>query len=154
VVSLDVYLVGSPNTTTCRCSECGHVHEHTVHATMYSANITHNLARMADETGIYKALWRPGEMLDLETSGRMSEASKASRWDEVDDLAKLLPVVHAADLIDPLRAGLALLKSDPVRFQAFNAPNGWGMYQHFVSFVEQYLEACQEHPTAVVEVSR
>ena len=57
-------------------------------------------------------------------------------------------------LIEPLTKGLALLKSDPERFEAFNSPNGWGMYKHFVPFVERYLEACKEHPDADVGVSR
>ena len=34
------------------------------------------------------------------------------------------------------------------------ATNGWGMYEHFVPFVEKYLEACKEYPDAVIEVSR
>ena len=29
---------------------------------VFSANITHNLGKMADEAGIYKALWRPDEV--------------------------------------------------------------------------------------------
>ena len=93
---------------------------------VYSANITHNLNRMAGAAGIYEHLWRPEE----------------------------IGVTHAAQLIEPLSAGLALLQSDPPRFQAFNSPNGWGMYDHFVSFVARYLDACQIYPTATVSVSR
>jgi hypothetical protein len=51
-------------------------------------------------------------------------------------------------------SALRLLKSDPARFRAYNAPNGWGLYEHFVPFVEQYLEACREHPDATVKASR
>jgi hypothetical protein len=29
---------------------------------VYSANITHNLGKMADEAGVYEALWRPEEI--------------------------------------------------------------------------------------------
>ena len=93
---------------------------------VYSANITHNLGRMADAAGIYKHLWRPEE----------------------------IGVTHAAQLIEPLATGLALLQSDPPRFQAFNSPNGWGMYEHFVPFVERYLDACRLYPTATVSASR
>jgi hypothetical protein len=78
--------------------------------TVYDANITHNLGRMAEEAGIYKHLWRPEE----------------------------LGITTASELIEPLTAGLALLKADPVRFEAFNSRNGWGMYEHFVPFVERY----------------
>lgn len=92
----------------------------------YDSNITHNLNRMADEAGIYKHLWRPDE----------------------------IGVTKAEQLIQPLTDGLALLKSDQERFEAFNAPNGWGMYPHLVEFVADYLRACMENPESLVRVSR
>lgn len=93
---------------------------------VYWANITHNLSKMADEAGIYEALWRPDEH----------------------------GMTHAHQLIEPLRAGLAKLKADPEHYETFNAPNGWGMYHHFVPFVEDYLGACEKYPDAKVRVSR
>ena len=93
---------------------------------VYWANITHNLNKMADEAGIYKHLWRP---------------------DEVD-------ITKASQLIEPLQAGLEKLKANPEHFEKFNSPNGWGMYEHFVPFVEKYLQACEEYPKADVRVSR
>ena len=93
---------------------------------IYSANITHNLVDMALEAGLYQQLWRPEE----------------------------LGITKAGDLIQPLTVGLALLKSDPTRFEKFNASNGWGLYKHFVPFVEKYLRACQDNPDAEVNVSR
>ena len=93
---------------------------------VYTANITHNLNLMAEEAGIYKALWRPEEE----------------------------GYYHAKDLIEPLTKGLAQLTSDPERFKAFNSPNGWGMYEHFVPFVAKYLEACVAHPEATVDANR
>jgi hypothetical protein len=63
-------------------------------------------------------------------------------------------ITHASQLIEPLEIGLALLKSDPPRFEKHNAKNGWGMYEHFVPFVERYLEACRENPDATIRVSR
>jgi hypothetical protein len=98
----------------------------TLREEVYSANITHNLGKMADEAGIYLALWRPEE------AGYYS----------------------ARDLIEPLTKGLALLASDPERFKQFDSPNGWGAYEHFVPFVAKYLEACVAHPDAVVSASR
>lgn len=93
---------------------------------VYSANITHNLGAMAKEAGIYKHLWRPDE----------------------------IGVTKAAQLIEPLRAGLALLQSDEARFRPFDAPNGWGRYEHLVPFVAEYLAACEANPDADVHVSR
>lgn len=94
--------------------------------TLFSSNITHNLNKMAAEAGIYEACWRPEES----------------------------SIEEAEQLIKPLSEGLELLKSDPERFKKFNSPNGWGMYEHFVIWVEEYLEACEEYPEAIVEVWR
>lgn len=93
---------------------------------VYSANITHNLVDMADEAGIYEALWRPDE----------------------------IGISKAEQLIPLLRKGLELLESDPPRFEKFNSLNGWGMHEHFVPFVRDYLKACEENPDATVSVSR
>jgi hypothetical protein len=93
---------------------------------VYSANITHNLGEMAAEAGIYKHLWRPEE----------------------------LGIESASELIVPLTKGLLLLHSDPDRFKKFNAPNGWGLYENFVEFVEKYLKACAENPDAKVHACR
>jgi len=93
---------------------------------LYWANITHNLGKMAGEAGIYKALWRPEEI----------EAK------------------YAKDIIEIVEKGLADLKARPEYFEQFNSPNGWGMYEHFVPFVEKYLEALKEYPDAEIYISR
>lgn len=93
---------------------------------VFSANITHNLNRMADEAEIYKEVWRPEE------NG----------------------ITTAAQLIEPLRRGIAAMKADPIRFKLFDAPNGWGVYEDFVPWLERYLAACEEYPTALVRASR
>lgn len=97
-----------------------------IHEYVYDANITHNLAKMAGQAGIYEHLWRPDE----------------------------IGVERAEQLIEPLQAGLELLQSDPDRFKTFNPGNKWGDYDGLVRFVEKYLEACREYPDASVEVSR
>lgn len=93
---------------------------------VYSANITHNLGKMADAAGLYEALWRPDEC-GVET---------------------------ASQLVGPLERGLAALEADPDRFRALNPANGWGSYEGLVRFVHAYLEACREHLQARVTVSR
>lgn len=93
---------------------------------VYDANITHNLSRMAGAADIYEYLWRPDE----------------------------IGVTHARQLIAPLRNGLTRLKADPAKFAPLNPANGWGTYDGLVRFVEQYLTACEEHPDALVSVSR
>lgn len=93
---------------------------------VYDSNITHNLGKMAGEAGIYKTIWRPEEI----------EKYKAE------------------DIIAMLEAGLADLKARPEHFEQFNSSNGWGMYEHFVPFVEEYLNACKEYPKSLIYVSR
>ncbi len=93
---------------------------------VYHNNITYNLNTMAEDAGIYGHLWRPDE----------------------------IGIVTAARLIDPLEAGLVLLKSDRARFEKHNPGNGWGDYDGLCHFVESYLAACREYPTALVRVWR
>ena len=93
--------------------------------TVFDTNITHNLGKMAEEAGVYDALWRPEE----------------------HDYTK------ARQIIPILKAGLKLLEEDPVRFEKFNSPNGWGMYEHFVPFVKEVRMACEEYPDADIRVS-
>lgn len=93
---------------------------------LYWANTTHNLNKMATEAGIYQACWRPEE----------------------------IGITKAEQLIEPLTKGLALMESDPPRFEAFNSPNGWGLYENFVPWLRRYLKACQEYPNADVRASR
>ena len=123
-MSLDYYLESPEYMVDCEC-ECGHKHQRKTSETYYSANITHNLNKMAEAAGIYSALWRPDEI-------------KAE---------------YAEDIIGVLETGLAKLKSDPKYYHQFDSPNGWGLYVHFVPFVEGILAACRAYPKAVIRVS-
>ena len=125
-MSLDVYLTGETREVECICNECGDRHTRTETEEIYWANITHNLCKMAMEAGIYKELWSPDE----------------------------IGITKARQLIDPLSRGLDLMRSDPERFKALNATNGWGTYRDFLPWIAKYLEACRENPDADVEVSR
>jgi len=93
---------------------------------VFSENITHNLGEMADKAGIYYALWRPEE----------------KGW------------VYAKDIIKVLEKGVWKLERDPVKYKKYNSPNGWGMYEHFVPFAKDVLEACKKYPSAKIYISR
>lgn len=93
---------------------------------MYGANITHNLGSMAREGGFYEAVWRPEEC-GIETAGQ------------------LIPILEKA-VVDML--------SEPKRFMRHNPPNGWGSYQDFVPWLNEYLAACRQHPKAKVRAWR
>lgn len=124
-------------------------------ACVFQANITHNLNGMAAAAGIYEAVWRPAEM-DPTRAARIREQEQAKNYHGPGGAYAIEreAVIHARDLIEPLRAGLALLRSDPARFIAMNPENGWGSYDTFVPWVERYLAACERYPDARVEVSR
>jgi len=91
-----------------------------------SMNITHNLAEMAREAGVYECLWRPS----------------------------VKGVVFGRDLIDPINRGIAEMKSDPERFRKFDSENGWGTYDDFLPWLEELLQGCKDHPNARVRVCR
>lgn len=92
----------------------------------YWRNITHNLNKMAAEAGIYKCLWRPDEH----------------------------GISHARQIIEPLSKGVVLLATEKKRFEQFNASNGWGKWENLLVFCGDYLQACRDHPDALVKVSR
>lgn len=94
--------------------------------TIFSANITHNLGRMAEAAGIYGCVWRSEE------NG----------------------IVYAGHLTAPLERAIEKIRSDPDHFRQFDSENGWGLYDNFLPWLESYLAACRENPDAGVWVSR
>ncbi len=121
-MSLDVYLEGPEESYW--CPHCGQ--NATRRPELFSANITHNLGKMAEAAGVYYACWRPEEIL----------------------------ITTAAEMIPYLRKGIELMENDPPRFEALNSPNGWGLYENFLPWLREYLTACEANPTATVEASR
>lgn len=93
---------------------------------LWSRNVTHNLNKMAAAAGIYEIVWRPKEN----------------------------NVRQAKQLIRPLKAAVSVMKKSPKRFKKHNPKNGWGSYEGFLSFLEEYLVACVKHPDAAVRADR
>src|ERR1019366_5461275 len=116
-MSLDISLINKPETVKCNCEACGNEHTAIIRETVYNCNITHNLGTMADKASIYEALWSPDE----------------------------IGITEAGQLVPLLEEGLKKLKAEPEYYKTFNAKNGWGLYEHFVPFVEKYLAACKEY---------
>ena len=113
-MSLDVYLVEN------RCSECGREDE------VFTANITHNLAKMAGDVGVYYHLGRPEE----------------------------ISISFARQLIDPLQKALSKMGVHPELYEEFNPANGWGDFDSLLRFIKDYLSACENHPDALIRVDR
>ena len=147
-MSLDVYLY-----ETITCPHCGGVLG--TEQCQFSANITHNLGRMAAQVpGLYEALWRGQWLSDLLALSVAEDADAAQRFADGDTIRAAIAPTPAQLLIEPLRAGLTALKADPARYRTFDAENGWGLYDNFVPWIERYLAACEEHPDAIVKISR
>lgn len=96
----------------------------------YSGGITHNLNRMADFAGLYKALWRPEELFPLKEK------------------------IYAEDLIETIGEGLKFLKENKEECEKLNPENGWGTYENLVQFTENYYKNLKMHPKSEIEVCR
>lgn len=113
---------------------------------VYDTNITHNLGKMASAVGLYEALWRPYR---LKEDYDIAEKDYKLEYEYED-----LNIVKSSDIISIVEQGLTELKLKPEVYKEFNSPNGWGMYKHFVPFVENYLKALKEYPNAIIRCSR
>ena len=112
---------------------------------LYWANITHNLGKMADEAGIYEALWRPYRLHKNYKHFDIYE-------DEIDFEQSV--TIYAKDIVKIVEKGLKKLIDKPDYYAKFNSPNGWGTYENFVPWIERYLEALKEYPISKVLVDR
>ena len=112
---------------------------------IYHANITHNLGEMAQEAGIYYALWRP-YMINYEDCVWATQQEE----DEYEENTEVL----AGEIIDIVERGLADMKERPDHYRQFDSPNGWGTYDRFVPWVEKYLAALKQFPDTIITASR
>lgn len=112
---------------------------------VYLANITHNLGEMAKRAGLYEALWRPymlkEDYVPIEDYGKELEYE-----DSVE--------IRAKDILPVIENGWEYMKLRPEYFKKFDSPNGWGLYDDFLPWIEKYINACKEYPEAIVSVSR
>jgi len=88
----------------------------------YEANITHNLAIMAGKAGIYKAIWRPHE----------------------------IDCKFAKDILPIVEKGYEDMLMRPDYYNQFNAENGWGLYEDFMPWISDYIEAMRENPDSEI----
>lgn len=116
---------------------------------LYSSNITHNLNIMADKAGIYKALWRPYKLTDGYDENKFDEADYDAEYKYEQS-----QIIHAKDVSSIIEEGLKKLKDKPEYYKQFDSENGWGLYIHFVPFVEKYLKALKEYPNAIINIGR
>jgi hypothetical protein len=126
-MGLAVYLEDeSPITVENTCHCCGHVKTEQIHKQYLSLKITHNLASMANACGLYEALWKPDE------NG----------------------IEYAEQLIPILKLGFKFLCENEHDYRVYEPKNGWGTYIRLVSFVKEYLIACEKYPKSKIRVER
>jgi hypothetical protein len=113
---------------------------------VYSANITHNLGKMADEAGLYEALWKPHR---LKPGYNIPKDDHKAEWEYEDNNP-----VRAHEIIEIIEKGLEDMKARPKHYEKFNSSNGWGMYHDFVPWIERYLAALKEFPESEVVCDR
>lgn len=113
---------------------------------LYSSNITHNLGKMASEAGIYEALWRPYQ---LREGYNIPEGDYQAEYKFEEENP-----VRGYEIIPVIEKGLEDMIARPAHYKTFDSPNGWGLYKHFVPFIEKYLQALKEYPESFVECSR
>lgn len=89
--------------------------------------ITHNLTTMADQAGIYKALWRPDE---------------------------LFADPRARDIEPLLRAAIPDLIARQEHYEQWNPKNGWGSFETLIRFVRTVHSLCVAYPDAYVYACR
>jgi hypothetical protein len=113
---------------------------------MYSANITHNLGDMASEAGIYEALWRPYR---LKEGYNIPEDDHNAEYKFEEENP-----VRAFEIIPIIEKGLKDMLARSEHYKTFDSPNGWGLYVHFIPFIERYLEALRKYPESFIECDR
>jgi hypothetical protein len=96
-----------------------------IQKTLFEANITHNLGKMASEADLYLPLWRS------EKTG----------------------INFASDLAEILKTKTFIMKAFPAYYKEFDSPNGWGTYEQFLRWLDKLLAACIEYPNARIETS-
>jgi hypothetical protein len=60
----------------------------------------------------------------------------------------------ASEIVDALQRGLADMIKRPEFYRRFDAPNGWGTYEHAVPWLREVLDMCERNPNAIIRVCR
>ena len=109
----------------------------------FEGSITHNLNVMAKEAGVYEALWRPYLLKKYFPVGSRLE-------DELEFEQSC--IVLAKDILPSLELGIEKLLKRPTLYVKFEGKNAF--YTDFINFILEYLQACQEHPDALIKTLR
>lgn len=106
-MSLDFSLVGPEEEVVCVCCKCSNEHKTTRREVYLDQNITHNLAPMFNDAGVYRLLWcgtgeRAGDHIDtlaralalMESDpARFKEHNPRNGWGNYGDALEFLRAV-------------------------------------------------------------
>ncbi len=120
-MSLDITLYSSKK---CNCPNCSHEFLASTDEEVSWVNITHNLRKMATESGC-GILW-----------SYSSNHEKASIF------------------IKPIKTAIKNLEERPSYFSQFNAKNGWGTLDQFLPWLKKLLKECEDNPHSIIEISK
>lgn len=60
----------------------------------------------------------------------------------------------ALDVVPALEEAVRRMRAEPDEYRKLDAPNGWGVYEQALGWLENVLADCKAYPLAVIEVSR
>ena len=77
-------------------------------------------------------------------------------WDEagIYDALYMSEGKTAASILPTLRSGLAKLRANPEYYTKFNSPNGWGLYENAVPWLEDLILGLEKSPRAIVHICK
>ena len=60
----------------------------------------------------------------------------------------------ASEIVKNLKRGYAEMKHDKQGYSKLNPENGWGSYERALEFLKGLIEDCEEHPDAIIDISK
>lgn len=100
---------------------------------------------------VYKGTKKEAILFDRNITHNISEMwNEAGIWEALYESDGEKP----SEIIDVLKKGLKDMNDRPEFYKQFNPSNGWGDYDGAISFLTDVIEACENFPDAVINVSR
>jgi hypothetical protein len=97
-------------------------------------------------------------------TGRVTSSDELTWWNYTSNCAGMwrkagadLAAFHgkpASECTPSLKSAIEAMENDPETFRAMNPANGWGSYDSLLEALKTLLKDFQEHPDAIVRVSR
>ena len=61
---------------------------------------------------------------------------------------------RAFEVLPELEKGLLLMASNPQKYMALDAPNGWGTYVNALPWLDNLVQAFRSNPDAIIGLSK